>query len=354
MKRWTAGLTAAILAAALLLGGCTEAPAGSGRVESNEITSERESNCSFNQNSSIQDNTEKSDGEISKSLLLQSTGNTWFFEQNTLRFSYHNGKAISAFPDDWTVKIFHKETLPDADAPVSIIEGKTAVVCADGNALVIVYSDDQGKTWSASQPIPANTIPFRASVMPGMLESLDAVGCVSLSFISDSGGYLLIGSQLVMQGQPNRVLFKTTDGVQNWNFVDPGLAVEDNGAWKIASDSASAIPILQGAGVIDRIFFVDEELGFLCGYSGAEVNTARIFRTRDGGKTADVQLLPLPASGVDMSARVLLPYLRDGTIYLPVRINSEPSVTQVIFFSSFDLGDTWVYEETMRCSSDVI
>ncbi len=39
MKRWTAGLTAAILATALLLGGCTEAPAGSSRVESEETSS---------------------------------------------------------------------------------------------------------------------------------------------------------------------------------------------------------------------------------------------------------------------------------------------------------------------------
>ena len=39
MKRWTAGLTAALLAAALLLGGCTEAPAGSSRVESKKTES---------------------------------------------------------------------------------------------------------------------------------------------------------------------------------------------------------------------------------------------------------------------------------------------------------------------------
>ena len=39
MKRWTAGLTAAILAAALLLGGCTETPAGSSGVESAGTTS---------------------------------------------------------------------------------------------------------------------------------------------------------------------------------------------------------------------------------------------------------------------------------------------------------------------------
>ena len=39
MKRWTAGLTASILAAMLLLGGCTEAPAGSNGVESKETSS---------------------------------------------------------------------------------------------------------------------------------------------------------------------------------------------------------------------------------------------------------------------------------------------------------------------------
>lgn len=38
MKRWTAGLTASILSAMLLLGGCSEAPAGSGG-ESSEIGS---------------------------------------------------------------------------------------------------------------------------------------------------------------------------------------------------------------------------------------------------------------------------------------------------------------------------
>ena len=34
MKRWTGGLAASVIAAALLLGGCTEAPAGSDGVES--------------------------------------------------------------------------------------------------------------------------------------------------------------------------------------------------------------------------------------------------------------------------------------------------------------------------------
>ena len=39
MKRWTTGITAAILAAALLLGGCTEAPAGLSGGESDGISS---------------------------------------------------------------------------------------------------------------------------------------------------------------------------------------------------------------------------------------------------------------------------------------------------------------------------
>ena len=147
---------------------------------------------------------------------------------------------------------------------------------------------------------------------------------------------------------------KIRHGGQTWSLVDPSLAVEDNGAWKTGSASSSAIPVLQGAGVIDRIFFVNEELGFLCGYSGAEVNTARICRTRDGGKTADVQRLPLPASDADISARVLIPYHRDRTIYLPVRINSEPSGTKILVFSSSDLGDTWVYEEAMGDSADAV
>ncbi len=350
MKRWTAGITAAILAAALLLGGCTEAPAGSDGGSSERAISRYESESGVGQNSSILDNMEKSDGEVSRDLLLQATGNTWSQDQSTLRFSYGGGETVSFFPSDWTAKIFHKDTLPDEDGSVFITERKTAVVCADGDALVIVYSDNQGKSWNTSQPIPANAIPFRASVMPGMLESLDAVGCVSLSFVSASCGYLLIGSQLVAHSQANRVLFRTTDGGQSWRFVDPGLLTEDNGGWKTDS-CPTAIPVLQGTGVIDRLFFVDEELGFLCGYTSTEANTARIIRTRDGGKTGDVRALPLPASGSDQWAGVLTPYLQNGTIYLPVKISDGQTPSRILFFSSADLGETWVYEEAMNRSA---
>ena len=75
---------------------------------------------------------------------------------------------------------------------------------------------------------------------------------------------------------------------------------------------------------------------------------------RGGGKTGGVRTLPLPASASDQWAGVLTPYLQNGTIYLPVKISDGQTPSRILFFSSADLGETWVYEEAMNRSADTL
>ena len=78
------------------------------------------------------------------------------------------------------------------------------------------------------------------------------------------------------------------------------------------------------------------------------------FRTTDGGKTGDVRTLPLPAGDFDQWAGVLTPYLQNGTIYLPVKISDGQTPFKILFFSSADQRETWVYEEAMNRSADAL
>ncbi len=79
MKQWTAGLTAAILAAALLLGGCNEAPASSSDTESEEtVSSSKDSNIYDFSKVSRADSPKWTYGEKGQDETKQGSNN-WYY-----------------------------------------------------------------------------------------------------------------------------------------------------------------------------------------------------------------------------------------------------------------------------------
>jgi hypothetical protein len=318
-----------------------------------KVASEANSNASsipVSNNLSSQNSTEILNNDIEKVLILKSTGNTYNYTDNTLTFTYKNGKYTSEFPTDWTKKIF----LQDFQHNYYVSANKTAVVCAENNSLVIVYSNDMGKTWNQSKPILATDIQFRAALFPGRLKSIDSVGCFYINFASDTCGYLFIGSETAMSHQPDKVLFKTIDGGKTWNFVDPGLKVDSIGSWEYDIHNPPPYIITFSFNeIINKISFINNSIGFLCGSSGAGGYVAWIGRTADGGMTYTTYQLQLPPTNQYGSATMFAPYLISGKLYLPIRIDGDYVPSKIIYFTSSDEGKSWSYDQLMDTLASV-
>ena len=284
---------------------------------------------------------EKSIPALNNIILLQTTGNTYYVNNNRdIDFTYEYGKYYSVFTFD--------SDAVDSNYTVFVSEQKTAVayIPSDGKSIQIKYSDDMGKIWNTSAPI---------------LPSLDYYSCTGRDFTSFSGfwysffidfptqdcGYILIGVSTTMFQQNTRVMFKTTDGGKTWNYLDS--------------------KIKYGGPPIENMYFTNKNTGYLCSfydpiYGG---QSSYIQRTLDGGVTwteyneiyLDVpEKYSLQDGNPYWNEYPCMPYFIDKTGYLPLIVRGADPITVwpptqitsstlsiVIFYTSDDNGVTWVY-----------
>ena len=294
---------------------------------------------------------------VRSAILLQSTGNTYYLKINpstnictSVTLSYENGKYSSVFTDKYTAGLLNNQVNSPGSFYVS--PTKTATVINKNNTLVIVYSNDMGKTWNESEPILPSDIPFRNGYKPGTLDKkggIDAVDSVSIDFITNNCGYLLISGGTISNCQADRVVFKTTNGGKTWMFVKPPLKIGLSGGGWIDPNESSSNPkppfyIVTLSFNMYNIKFINKNIGFLSGFPTPDY-ILPFFRTTDGGITCTQIHLPnIPkASGFEM---LLAPYFMNGKGYLPV-YEEIPGKEMVYFYTSTDVGLTWMYDSSM-------
>lgn len=282
-----------------------------------------------NQTTDFKDTIQRS---IKPTILLRTTGCTYSysFTNPDLSFSYDNGKYQCSFPSEWESKIV-PSTFKTGGFCVS--PDKTAVTCIQNDTIVIVYSDDEGKTWKTSAPILPSQIP---SDLTGGQHPDSIVGEVSakFDFPSKSCGYLLICGGCGMSQERLHDLFKTVDGGKTWKYVDSNF---------------------QDSNYVTDMHFTDSKTGYICNSCAAMFQT-NVYRTTDGGATWTKTELPLTkdSNAYDKygSPTVFAPYFIGSKGYILAYCDDNPNTTATfIYCVSSDNGKTWKYAAT-KYSSD--
>ena len=322
MKRWTAGLTASILSAMLLLGGCSEAPAGSDDESSEKTTSTTETTTTATASP-----IDVSGGFVSRlretrsELLARNSGNTVTITNQVVELSYDNGKSKRCLPDKWAKRVI--DSSKDMDFGFFISSNKTAFMCVDDSRLIVVYSDDQGLTWQDSV-INAAISDADAAEYDLSSNSLEAdrVSYGFLDFPTANCGYLVLGYGISMN-RSLKFVIKTTDGGKTWNYISC-----------VGRDSPQS-----------GLMFINDSVGFMTKTS-LVASVGSVCKTMDGGATWSEFTLDFSDefSYADWRSSILSPYFQGEKGYLPIYVyNSSSDAGRIIYYVSDDEGKNWVY-----------
>lgn len=261
---------------------------------------------------------------IQPSILLKTTGCTYSYAEPAVFFSYDNGKSQSCFPSDWEPEIVYRSYESGA---FCVSPDKTAVVCIRNNAVVIVYSDDKGKTWKSSAPIPPSQIPVEQS-KTRYLEVLspDELSA-KIDFVSGKCGYLLLCGGWGMSQEQLHALFRTADGGKTWSYVDSDY---------------------QDSNYVTDMHFTDSRTGYICNSCAAAFRMI-VYRTSDGGATWTACTPPFATDSEDSyekygSPVVFGPYFIGSKGYvLAYCQNASDAPATFLYCVSSDNGKTWKY-----------
>ena len=322
MKCWTAGLTAAILAAALLLGGCTEAPAGSDGGSSEKTTSTAKTTTTATVSA-----IDVSGGFFSRlretrsELLARNSGNTVTITNQVVELSYDNGKSKRRLPDKWAKRVIDYRRIMDFGFFIS--SNKTAFICVDDSRLIVAYSDDQGLTWQDSVINAAIDDADTAEYdLPSNSLDADQVSYGFLDFPTANCGYLVLGYGTNMNRNLKFVI-KTADGGKTWDYVSC-----------VGRDSPQS-----------GLMFINDSVGFMTKTS-LVASAGSVCKTMDGGATWSEFTLDFSGEFpyADWRSSILSPYFQGEKGYLPIYVyNSSSDAGRIIYYVSDDEGKTWVY-----------
>jgi hypothetical protein len=118
-------------------------------------------------------------------VLKKQTGCSFTFTKDDLTFDYNDGSS-SVFPHNLFTNIVTLRNSGCLSYPY-VSKNKTALACILNNKLVIVYSNDKGKTWNYSSPIDKTSIYAVNTYVSGT-----GFNDYFLSFISNNTGYLVL------------------------------------------------------------------------------------------------------------------------------------------------------------------
>lgn len=256
--------------------------------------------------------------------ILKTTQNvTYSLSDVKLTFSF--GTDTADFPEKDVSSIFKPKVyfLPDS---IFVSLNKIAVVrMPDDDSIVITYSDDNGKSWIDSDEIHKEHIPDHATDEATFLDKNTPILSLYVAFPTKETGFLIIGSETLMNTQHTRALYKTIDGGKTWKYLDSNI-------------TGQGFPVT-------GMNFTDENSGFIVQSSivSPEVD---ILQTKNGGVDWSKYVLPTQSELPGELASQLTsfsPYYVSDKWYLP--IFEEPD--RLIYFTSKDQGATWSHDNTM-------
>lgn len=300
---------------------------------------------------------------VQSQILLKATGNTYYVSaQNNITFSYQNGKYTAKLPQEYLAD-FSAHWYGGYPNEIYVSPTKTAFVCEINNCLVIVYSNDMGKTWKQSKPIP----PSQTQIKSIPCENVSYVAPTSVHelgncvyFVNNNLGFLLVMGGDYRESQYGKLIFKTTDGGNTWNIVDPHLSTDNMGYWIDPNfNNPNAPQIIEvSKSMMNNIMFMNQNIGFLGGYHYSDNSQSIcLYKTKDGGLTCVPVDLQIPNKYRGKYTYVMQPYINNGKWYLPVYLSTSSGTQSdsLIYYTSTDNGNTWTYESSMdKFASDFI
>lgn len=261
--------------------------------------------------------------KIEPAILKTAQNVTYSLGAGKLTFTF--GTNTADFPKKDVSSIFNSKVDFMPDSIFVSLNKIAAVRMPDDDSIVITYSDDNGKTWQDSDEIHKEQIPNYATAEATFLDKNTPILSLYVAFPTKETGFLVIGSETLMNTQRTRALYKTIDGGKTWKYLDSNI-------------TGQGFPVT-------GMNFTDENSGLIVQSSivSPEVD---ILQTKNGGVDWSKYVLPtqseLPGELAGQFTS-FSPYYVSDKWYLP--IYEEPD--RLIYFISKDQGATWSHDNTM-------
>lgn len=275
---------------------------------------------------------------VKPSILLKTTECAYSYSDtgHKLSFSYENGKIQADFPSEWASYIA-PGTFKGGGCCVT--PNKTAAVCFRNNTIVVVYSNDRGKTWNTSVPLTPSQIPTWEG---GCYDSIPSGGMnAAVDFPTRDCGYFIICGGLACGSEYDHDVFKTADGGKTWSYVKSNL---------------------DDLNCVTDMHFTDSKTGYICSSAENTFDT-KIIRTADGGVTWTACELPFTTNHeADKSNFEAYEKYGSPVVFAPYFIGSKGYVlaycyenratsATFLYCATSDSGRTWSYAAAKQSTS---
>ena len=274
-------------------------------AENNEATVDGLKLVNYSNKESERDELNKIQEDINKKEAKKGLGICWQTTFNGLRISYNKKKSWVGvpIPNEYLVSNidYNKEKLKENT--YYITHKKTAFVSNFNSDILIVTTDDKGKTW--------NKVELKGAYQEGEM---------FIGFSDQDHGYCVVTTDVAM-GKQYSFVYITTDGGKTFKEIGNTNEVYPR--------------------VITGVGFLDEKVGFI-GFRYENDNNPTVYRTDDSGDTWHKLDIKLPADYTYDYATPLSLKFNDGIIMLPVKLRDND---KIINFISTDKGLTFKYSK---------
>lgn len=227
---------------------------------------------------------------------------------NGLQLSYDKKKnwVSVPIPNEYLMSIFDFDNNKLKENTYYISHKKTAFISNFNSDILIIVTDDKGKTWNEIK-----------------LEDAYQGGELFIGFSSQDIGYCVITTDVAM-GKQYSYIYITNDGGKTYK--------------EIGNTNEVYPRIITGVG------FLDENIGFV-GFRYESDNNPTVYRTEDSGSTWEKLDIKLPDEYIGDYATPLNLKFENDIIMLPVKLRDSD---KVINFISTDKGLTFKYSENIQ------
>lgn len=241
--------------------------------------------------------------EVSTNEAKKALGIYYQMIPNGLQLSYDKKKnwVNVPIPNEYLISVFDFDNNKLKENAYYISHKKTAFISHLNSNILIIITDDKGKTWNEVK-----------------LEDAYQGGDLFIGFSNQNIGYCVITTDVAM-GKQYSYIYITKDGGKTYN--------------EIGNTNEVYPRIITGVG------FLDENIGFV-GFRYENDNNPTVYRTEDSGSTWEKLDIKLPNDYIDDYATPLNLKFENDIIILPVKLRDSGNI---INFISTDKGLTFKY-----------